>query len=172
MFLSGIFCAFASINTYLVFFPQKCNHAICIVLEYNVLEIFPCQGKERSLTLFNSCRVFHNLHPASLINPLPTDGLSECFQLLSNATELTHLGLTEGPLIHGQPDERQSGGRIGLRWQRWVLGAPPPCPGSPWPQGWAQDNIWKVPPTLPDLTLPPCCSDKCRWGWKWADRTD
>lgn len=151
MCLPGIFCAFASINTYIVFFPQKWNHPVCIMLKYDVLEIFLYQGKEISLTLFNSYRVLYNLQSFSFINPLPADGLSEDFQLLSNAAELTHLGLREGPLTHGQPERRQRGSRIGLRWQACVLVVPPPCPDSLCPRDGLRTSERSVHPCL---TLP------------------
>lgn len=64
--------------------------------------------------------------------------VSSCY---SDDTEHTHLILTRGLLSHGQPDQRQSGDRIGVGWQRYILGPSSLCPSSPWPQRQARDNI-------------------------------
>lgn len=75
----------------------------------------------RSLTLSNSCIVFHNMDTPLFSHwwVFKMFPVSSCY---SDARELTHLSLTGGHLSHGQPDQRQSGDRIGLGWQRYVLG--------------------------------------------------
>ena len=90
----------------------------------------------------------------------------------NDTTEITHLSLTEGPLTHGWPEERQSGGRIGLGWQRYVLGPPFPVLVAYGPR----DRFRTTSEMFPCPQLSPSCpyfaQDRYRWGWEWAGGPD